>query len=313
MIRYFFGEDTRTARAKIAAYANKSHAQVRFVDEDDMRNSPIEAIFDSAKGSLFGVSLLVFRDPLSYSEAVRTQIIEYCTPENMKGDSIFWQRGGADARSAVHKFLKKNAEVEQFPAIGDIQQGVRWIQNYIKEGGMKDDAIEQDAMISLVQRVGFDTYALASELQKLVAYKEVVTKDDVESIVPERSSAVPSAFPLLEAITAKKPIIATNILQSMIAGGASERFITSMIAYQFRLFLAVRMGIDNNESASVISKQSKFHPIAVQKATPIVRRLSVPVIQDALVRIAGVERSMNSNKTMDPRSIVTMLVIGLAS
>ena len=313
MIRYFFGEDTRTARAKIAAYANKSHAQVRFVDEDDIKDSPIETIFDSAKGSLFGVSLLVFRDPLSYSEAVRTQIIDYCTPENMKGDSIFWQRGGADARSVVHKFLKKNAEVEQFPAIGDIQQGVRWIQDYVKEEGLEGDVIERDAMIALVQRVGFDTYALASELQKLLAYKEVITKDDVENIVPERSSAVSSAFPLLEAITAKKPTIATNILQSMISDGASERFITSMIAYQFRLFLAVRMGIDSNESASIISKQSKLHPIAVQKAMPIVRRLSVPTIQDALVRIAGVERSMNSNKTMDPRSIVTMLVISLAS
>ncbi len=313
MIRYFFGEDTRTARAEITAYANKSHAQVRFVDEDDIKKSSIESVFDSAKGSLFGASFLVFRDPLAYSEPIRTQILDYLTPERMKADSIFWQRGGVDARSAMHKFLKKNAGVEQFPAIGDIRQGVQWVRAYMQEDGMQSDAMHQDAIMLLLQRVGFDTYALVSELQKLAAYKDVITKEDVEKIVPERSGAVASAFPLLEAITAKRPAIATGILQKMIEDGASERFIASMIAYQFRLFLAVRIGIDGSESASVISKQSKLHPIAVQKAMPMVRRLSIPAIQDALVRIAGVERSMNSNKTMDPRSIVTMLVVSLAS
>lgn len=313
MIRYFFGEDTRTARVKITAYAHQAHAQIRFVDEADITGSSIESIFDNAASSLFGASLVILRDPLSYSESIRTQIIEYCTPKNIKGETIFWQRGSADARSAVHKFLKKHADVEQFPEIKDVPFAVQWVGKYMQEVGANPEAIQHDAIISLLQRVGFDTHALASELQKLLAYKEIITKEDILHIVPERNNAVSSAFPLLEAITAKKATVATTILQTMITDGASERFITSMIAYQFRLFLAVRMGIERNDDIASISKQSKMHPIAIQKALPIARRLSIPVIQDALVRIAGVERSMNSNKTMDPRSIVTMLVVSLAS
>lgn len=313
MIRYFFGEDTRTARAKITAYALQAHAQIRFVDEDDIKASSVESLFDSAGSSLFGASLLILRDPLLYAESIRTQILQYYTPENMKRDAIFWQRGSADARSAVHKFLKKHAEVEEFSAIGDTAQGVQWVGRYLQETGALPDAMQRDAVISLLQRVGFDMHALASELQKLLAYKDKITTEDVIKMVPERSNAVSSAFPLLEAITAKKSTVATTILQAMITDGASERFITSMIAYQFRLFLTVRMGIERNSDVTNIAKQSKMHPIAIQKALPIARRLSIPAIQDALVRIAGVERSMNSNKTMDPRSIVTMLVVSLAS
>ena len=84
-----------------------------------------------------------------------------------------------------------------------------------------------------------------------------------------------------------------------------------MIAYQYRLLLAIRMGMDQRIDAAHISRVAKLHPIAVQKAGSLARRFSMSAIQEALVRIAGTERAMNSNKTMDARSIVTMLVSSL--
>ena len=122
-----------------------------------------------------------------------------------------------------------------------------------------------------------------------------------------------SAFPLLEAISVKNSKASIGLLHTMIASGSSERFILSMIAYQYRLLLAIRMGIDQNMNSINISKLSKLHPIAIQKTMPIARRFSVPAIQDALLRIAGTERSMNTKKTMDERSIVTMLISSLTA
>ncbi|MEO6077416.1 MAG: DNA polymerase III subunit delta [Candidatus Andersenbacteria bacterium] len=311
MVEYFFGEDTRGARTHIAQHAHTAHADVVFIDEEDIKISSVESVFDKAQNSLFGKTTLILRDPLDYSQAIREDILSRFETLPAHADIIFWQRGNPDARSALHKFLSKHAAVKKFPAITTPQQGLAWIEAYIKNN-YSNIVMSGDAMLLLLEITGFDTYTLASELDKLCAYKINIQKNDVESIVPERTGAILNAFPLLEAITAKNKKSSLKILNAMLETGASERFITSMIAYQFRLFLAVRMGVENGNPASV-AKLSKMHPIAIQKATPIVRRLSLSVIHDALARIASVERSMNSNNTMDDKSIVTMLVTGLSS
>jgi DNA polymerase III delta subunit len=305
MVEYFFGEDTRGARTYIAEHAHIAHAQLVFIDEEDIKTSSVEAVFDRAQNSLLGKTSLVLRDPIGYSEAIRTDILDQYTGLPAQADIMFWQRGNPDARSALHKFLAKHAEVKKFPAISTPQEGVAWIETYIKDNH-GNATMSRDAMLLVLQSTGFDTYALASEVDKLCAYTPNVEKRDVANIVPERTMSSTNAFPLLEAITAKNKKTALKILQSMIDTGSSERFITSM------MFLAVRMGIENGDPSS-IARLSKMHPIAVQKATPIVRRLPLSVIHDALGRIASVERSMNSNNTMDDRSIVTMLVTSLAS
>ncbi|HSX25338.1 MAG TPA: hypothetical protein VLG69_05210 [Candidatus Andersenbacteria bacterium] len=313
MIRYFFGEDVLTTRGRITALAQSLQAQLRFVDESNILSSSLEVIVDQAKGSLFGKALLIFRDPLSYHQDIRDQLVEYVESSH-SGEIIFWERGNPDARSSLHKLFKKSAEVEQFQNITDIQQGLKWITKYISEHRDNTDTmISRDAAMLLLQRVGFDTFSLASEIQKLLAYHIPISREDVENIVPERALDAVSAFPLLDAISVKNSKAAIALLVRMIAGGASERFILSMIAYQYRLLLAVRIGLDERMDSMQIAKLSKLHPIAIQKTIPLAKRFSLSAIHDALLRIAGTERSMNTNKTMDDRSIVTMLVSSLTA
>ncbi len=315
MVRYFFGEDIVTARERIAALAQSMQAQLRFVDEKDILDASLEEITDHAKGSLFGISILIFRDPISYTDHIREKFAEYIASSD-SAELLFWERGNPDARSSLHKLLKKNAEVEQFQNIADMQQGLKWIMSYIATHVNSADAhvtMSRDAMMLLLQRVGFDTFSLTSELQKLLAYTVSISREDVDRIVPERLVGESSAFPLLDAISVKNNKAAIGLLNKMIASGASERFILSMIAYQYRLLLAIRIGIEQSMDPMQISKLSKLHPIAIQKTLPIARRLSLSAIHDSLLRIVGTERSMNTNTTMDPRSIVTMLVSSLTT
>lgn len=119
-----------------------------------------------------------------------------------------------------------------------------------------------------------------------------------------------SAFPLLQAIVAKRQQDAVRMVAALIAGGSSERFILSMLAYQFRLFLAVRIGRERGADVSTIHRATTFHPVAIQKAMPHASRMSLPAIEDALVRIGITEKTINAS-SMDPRSMVTMLVMAL--
>ena len=289
--------------------AHELHAQIRFVDESDIHAASVEGVIDNARGSLFSKMLVVFRDPISYSEQSREQLAAHYSSS---ADIVFWERGNPDARILLHKLLKKHANVMQFQKLTSMDQGAAWVAAYLREHADTDSAsMSRDAMLLLLQRVGFDTFALASELQKLLAYHVPISRADVENIVPERMAGEASAFPLLDAISVKNSKAAIAQLQSMITSGASERFIISMIAYQYRLLLAIRMGMDQRIDAAHISRVAKLHPIAVQKAGSLARRFSMSAIQEALVRIAGTERAMNSNKTMDARSIVTMLVSSL--
>lgn len=120
-----------------------------------------------------------------------------------------------------------------------------------------------------------------------------------------------SAFPLLQAIVAKKQQDAVRILTALIASGSSERFILSLLAYQFRLFLAVRIGRERGADVSTIHRATTFHPVAIQKAMPHASRMSLTAIEDALVRIGTTEKTINTS-SMDPRSMVTMLVMALS-
>lgn len=310
-MKYFFGEDSFTAKGRVLALAHEMQAQVLFVDEDDIKASSLESILDRSAGSLFGRTLVIFRDPLSYSDIIRDALADYVVQGG--GNAIvFWQLENVDARLGLHKQLLKHADVEQFPGLMNDLDALQWVQRYVREYSQEKTSMSPDAVKLLIQKSGYDTWALASEIQKLCTGVSAITADQVAQAVTERMSDEASIFPLLEAIVAKRGDAAMRMLAIIMESGASERFVLSMLAYQFRLFLAIQAGLAQGDSLETIARTAKLHPIAIKKAAGIARRISLAAIHDVLVRIMASEKSLYTT-TMDPRSIVTMLVATLAT
>lgn len=309
MIQYFFGDDTITARERIAAFAKEEDAQIRWVDKDDIADDSLESILDIAQNSLFGKVVAVFRDPSTFPEHTRAELLAFAEKRSFVGEIIVWDRTIPDARLSFTKKMKKAAHCEAFLQPNDEHSMVAWGAAYAKKQ-YSDMQCSPAILTEIVRRVGNDVSALASEVAKCSVLVSP-TLEDITRIVPERGQQETSAFPLLEAIITKRAQDAVRILGKLIDGGSSERFILSMLAYQFRLFLAVRIGRERGVDISIIHRATAFHPVAIQKAMPVVSRISLSAITEALVRIGATEKSINTS-SMDPRSMVTMLVVALS-
>lgn len=302
MIRYFFGDDTIMARGRIAELAKQENAQIRFVDKEDVGQQSLQSLLDSSHNSLFGKIVVVLRDVSTFPEDIRAQVLELAEKGETTGEIIAWDAAMPDARLSFTKKIKKIAYSEAFLQPKDEAGMVAWAATRT--------TLSPAVLAEIVKRVGQDVHALASEIAKC-SVLDSVTLHDIAQIVPERGQQDVSAFPLLEAIVAKRQKDAVRILGTLIDSGSSERFILSILAYQFRLFLAVRIGREKGADVSVIHRATAFHPVAIQKAMPVVSRISLASITDALVRIGSTEKTINTS-SMDPRSMVTMLVIALA-
>jgi DNA polymerase III delta subunit len=301
MIQYVFGDDTFTARKNIHEQAEALHATIRWVDKEDSESSSIEELFDSAKGSLLGNMFVVLQDPSSYSEEVRDRILATCEG-TYSGNVLLWDRS-VDKRLTFYKKIKALVPSKEMAAPADEEAMAKWATTYAPD-------IPLPAMYELISRVGCDVWSVANEIDKLRVLDSPVEATHVQEVVAQRDTSYSSAFPLLDAIVRKQKVSAVAQLNELLDGGASERFVLAMLAYQFRLFLGIKMGQASGESVSGIQKKTGLHPVSIQKGMAVASRLSVDVISDVLNRIAATEKSLVTT-TMDPRSIVTMLVIGL--
>ncbi len=309
MIQYFFGDDAITARGRIAALAEKERAKIRFVDTEDMGRVSLQSLLDSSRNSLFGNTIVVLRDVSTFPEDVRSELIELAEQGALSYELIAWDRCMPDARLTFTKKIKKVAHCEAFMQPKDPHSMLVWATEYVKREHAHA-AFAPGVLAEIVRLVGQDVGAVASEVDKCSVITPLIA-DDVARIVPERAEQDTSAFPLLDAIVSHRAKDALRILENLMGGGASERFVLSMLAYQFRLFLAARIGREKNADVSAIHRATGFHPIAIGKAMPVVSRMQLAVITDALSRIGATEKTINTS-SMDPRSMLTMLVVALA-
>ncbi len=307
MIEYIFGDDTLTGRGVIKERARALRANIHWVEKEDVERASVESILDSANGSLFGAVVVVFRDPSTYSEDVQKAIFTKIE-RPVSGNVVLWDPL-VDKRLAFYKKIKQLAAVSEYSQPKKDEDMVRWTSSYIQEY-RKDLRIGIQAIRELVRRVGCDVWGVASELDKLSMLSSPIEIADIIRMVPQREHGYESAFPLLEAIVQKRSQRAIDILADMQREGATERFILAMLTYQFRLFLAVRMGKDSRSTVDDVHKKTGLHPIAIQKAMAIASTLPTAVISDVLARIAASEKSLITT-TMDGKSIVTMLILGL--
>ncbi len=308
MIEYMFGDDTFTGRSVIAAKARDIRAHIRWIDKEEAQRVPLEELLDAGKGSLLGNVLVVMRNPSGYPEEVREALL--AIPDSYSGNVVLWDTE-FDARASFHRRMKGKKGARSMYQPKYEKEMVQWCLGYAKGAGDDISSIPEHAIRAVVRQVGCDVWAAAQELHKLAVLSPDLLARGAEAFIPDREGGFSSAFPLLQVIVSKKPALALRMLQDMFAGGASEQFILAMLGYQFRLFLAIRMGKDAGKQLSVIHKEAGFHPNAIEKAAPFVTRLSVAGIEEILARIAAAEKSLRTAKSMDGQSIVTMLVIGL--
>jgi DNA polymerase-3 subunit delta len=299
MVHYFGGEDTYVAQEAIERLAISRGRRLKWIDQLEAEEKEVEEVLQ-AQGGLFGLELLVLRDVSTWPGKVQEQYLKII--EETK-EIVVWNRGKVDRRSKWWKRFGGQAQVFNWP---EIALAADWFKEEIEKLGGK---IESRVARSLVQRVGTtNRWRLLAEAKKLSLIGEVtetVVRTHVEENITE------DVFQVLRAVAAGQQAQALRGVQKLLASGASEFYILTMVAYLLRVLLTIRRGLDLGWNESKIAKEGGLAPFVVSRNRRVAKNWSRQQLLGNLARVLAVDFAIKRGK-MPARTGLVMLVFHLS-
>lgn len=168
-----------------------------------------------------------------------------------------------------------------------------WIKQHLEGYRMQDDVISYFIQYCLEQKEKIKT-----ELEKLKLYcqeKKEITKEDIDQVVMR--SIDDNVFHLIDCLLQKKKEEAYTIYQEMILHNEEPLKILVLLASQFRLFLQVKILVEENKSEAEIAKDLQVHPYRVKLAREKCVRYPKERLVEYLYRLAELDYQMKNGTT----------------
>jgi len=285
MIYFFYGPDTYRLREKVreitAKYVLKNPSGFN-LDRFDLEEPEAWENFKNflQSHSMFAEKKLAVAENLLTSSAdTQEKAIEFLTNSNLaKSQDSFvvvtqelWpaESKGKNRGKKYHvkddklwDFLTgKKVASEEF----EILAGARlekWLKNKVVQAEGK---ISESAVKKLAAYVGGDLWRQASELAKLLAYKngELVSDRDVEELV--RAKIEDDIFRAVDALAQRQKSAAFKLLRRQLAQGETEISLLGRLAYQFRNLLLLKEQIEKGVPFYQLGKKVAWHPFVLRK------------------------------------------------
>lgn len=305
MLHYFVGEDVFGARQAIGRLAQEKKSLVRWLDRQELTEKPLGEWVDQAAGGLFATEVLVVRDPSALPKHLQEDVIKL-TSRQVPAVCVAWDRIAPDRRSTLYRSLKPY--LKEFAPLTP-RDLINWL---VEEAQRRQTNLVPPAAGELVNRVGPNRWQLLNELEKLSLTnkkKEIGVAAVVAGVPPAQTE--PEIFVLLDAIAAGKIQPALLAMEVILQSGASELYILSMLAYQFRTLLNIKNGLRRGLAGDQIAQEAKLHPYVVKKNSPAAGKYSAATLLSYLTRIMATDFAIKQGK-VDPRTGLVMTVVGLA-
>ncbi|MEC9140508.1 MAG: DNA polymerase III subunit delta [Chloroflexota bacterium] len=158
-------------------------------------------------------------------------------PDNMPPTSdLVFMEGQLQANNPVLKNVKAVAEVKEFGKMtaNDLRG---WVQKRVMD---RNGSITTNAVQLLVDMIGTDLWALASEVEKLLLYAtgRTIEIEDVEEMVAFVKEV--SIFTVVDAVLEGNRTVAMRNLTKLLEGEATVPYVLSMFGRQVRLLLLAK-------------------------------------------------------------------------
>lgn len=197
--------------------------------------------------------------------------------------------------------LKENGKVQQFfPLAGKNLE--EWVKKLFAQFGSH---ITDKALKNLLECTGSDMWALSNEVKKLATFRKEITEEDVNLLVdPSIESEIFQTIDSLVSSNKKQAFIA---LQRFIDSGENLFHLLSMIAYQMRTLLIVKIA---QSSDNFLAKDLGIHPYVFKKLTNMARNISLEQLKIAMqsIFLADLKRKTGQES---PEQTVRSLVLSI--
>lgn len=295
MIYFLYGPDTYRLREKLKEIVAKHGAgfEVERALASELELGEITSRFGA--NTLFATKkFLVVEGVLDKGFKYKEEFLKFLQNLNFPQDEfLIFVEEEADKRTALFKYLEKNAEeTYEFETLKGSEMEA-WLTKKINELGLK---ISRANIQKLSAAVLNDTWLAAQELLKLSAYAggKEISGDDIDALVMGRAGD--KIFELTDAIIEKNKPAALSLLKNQMAGDDSEIRLLSMIIRQFRIMIQLKSMLEggNKDDKYSLGRSLGIHHYAVQKTLPLVKKYSFDELKKIYHELLMIDVKMKS-------------------
>jgi DNA polymerase-3 subunit delta len=207
-----------------------------------------------------------------------------------------------DKRGTYYKTLKKTTDYRELGEL-DASALAKWAGDYVSSKGGKISGT--DAKL-LIDRIGPNQQLLQSELDKLLAYDEVITRDTIELLVERLPQS--TIFELVDAAFSGNAQKTFDLYREQRALRVEPQAILAMLAWQLHALAIVKAGAPR--TADQIAKEAKLNPFVVRKTQGIARRLSLEQIKTLIHELLLIDIALKRS-SIDADEALQMFLLKL--
>lgn len=304
MVITFTGENSFEIAAAIRQLSNVFAAKhgVNAIERVDGEQLTPTNLPDLLQGvSLFAPARLVIIKGLAASKTV-LEALPDALAKAAEETTVVISESNLDKRTKLYKFLKSKSQFKEFSNLSDGQL-CTWLAKQAEQlGGEIKNAQAQ----YLLARAGRDQWRLASEIQKLVDFSPIVTKEAIDLLVDATPEG--TAFELLDAALAGDAKRAGQILSAIKSQDDPYKLFGLLASQVFSLSL---LASSAGRSSEAVAKDAKIHPFVAKKMQPLARRLGETGVREISKSVATCDRQLK-NTSVDPWTLVQLCLQKIA-
>ncbi|MFQ3662061.1 MAG: DNA polymerase III subunit delta [Chloroflexaceae bacterium] len=214
--------------------------------------------------------LVIVADGLKHSRAgkEREELRAYLEQVPVWCDLVFVESEEVDRRSILFTYLKKAGEVREFP----LPEGPALLRWLAERARAQHARLAPDAAARLVELVGNDTRALATEIEKLAAYVGqggTIDVATVQLLVEDQQEQ--NLFAFIDALSTRQHGPALRGARALLEDGQAATYVLFMLARQVRILLGVQALAARRLRPDAIAAELNLKPFVARKAIDQVR------------------------------------------
>ena len=204
---------------------------------------------------LAGKRLLIVQDPAENKQFMEK--FASCIDSISDDTDIIFVQEKYDKRSSFYKLLQKKADNKVFEELNEAAL-IKWIGEYVSH---EQGTIKSHDARYLIERVGMSQRTVRSELDKLLSYNNVITKDSINLLTARNVQS--TIFDLIEETFAGRTVRALDLYREQRMQKVEPLQIIAMIVWQLHILAIVKTGV--SKSPDTIAREAKLNPYVVSQ------------------------------------------------
>lgn len=302
MITFLIGENDYELTKKVAQLKIGFNGVAERFDAAELTREQLADIF--AGQSLFAMKRMVIIDNPSVNTDLWNTISDWSDRLNSDTQLILIEPK-PDKRTSAYKWLKKNTDVQEFPALDERNyRGISsWLETYAKA---QDVRLTTQQLRRLIDRVGPNQWELAHGIDKLALANEVTDAwiDDVTQASPTEN-----VFALFETVLNNDTERLRSMVQTLRLTEDPYRILGLMNSQALQLAV---LTYGEGDIAKVVADSGASSAYPFQKLAPFAVRLSKLQVRDMIGLLADADVRLKSSDA-DPWVVLENTLTRIAS